>query len=123
MTRMEVRFQFRPDADLRERSNALAGECYYHLDAAEGKLNNKCRGDGGGQSVCPLDVVPYALAQCREVDLLHAAAAREIERMRGSGPHGDAGAHHPHAGECRAVTIDAAPGGNNIVSLARNQAG
>ena len=67
-------------------------------------------------------VVPHALAQRRDVDLLHAAAAGEIERVRGGRPHGDAGAHDPHARERRAVAVDAAAGRHDVVGLGRDQA-
>src|SRR5262249_47289219 len=61
-----------------------------------------------------IDVVPDPLAQRRNIYLLHAASAGEIERVRGGRPHRDAGAHHPHARQRRGIGIDTTANGDEI---------
>ena len=72
--------------------------------------------------VHPLDIVFHALAQCRRVDLMHTARTGQIERMRGRRAHRDARAHDAHAGQCRDIAVDAAPGRDHVVALVRHEA-
>ena len=63
-----------------------------------------------------------ALAQRRDVDLVHAAGAGEVERMRRRRAHRDARSHHAHARQRGEVGIDAAAGGDDVVGVGRRQA-
>ena len=80
------------------------------------------RAEAAGASIRPLDVIPYSPAQSPDIDLLYTAAAGEVERVGRSGTHGDAGAHDSHAGQRRAIAIDAAADGDDIVGFLRNEA-
>ena len=68
------------------------------------------------------DIVVHALLERLQINLVDAAGTGEIERVCGGGAHGDAGTHHAHAGERRIVSVDAAPGRDDIVGLRRHEA-
>jgi predicted transcriptional regulator len=52
-----------------------------------------------------------ALGQNSQIDLVDAAGAGDVERLRGRGAHGHAGAHHPDARQGSGVRIQVVPGG------------
>src|SRR5438105_782275 len=66
-----------------------------------------------------IDIGGNAPAQRRDIDVMHASLAREIERMRGRRAHRDAWAHHTHARKRRRVAIDASARGHQVVDARR----
>ena len=86
-------------------------------------VDRRLRGRAVGHLlVDPLHIILHPLAQRRRVDLMHAARAGEIERVRGRRAHRDARAHHAHAGKRRDIAVDVAPGRDHVVALGRHQA-
>ena len=63
-----------------------------------------------------------ALAQRRRVDLMHAAVAGEVERVRRRRAPWRCRAHHAHARERGEIGVDAAAGGDHVVGFGRRQA-
>lgn len=57
-----------------------------------------------------------------DVDLVHAAAAGEIECVRSGCAYRHARPHHAHAGERGLVGVDAAAGGDDVVGFLRRKA-
>src|SRR5918992_1740489 len=64
-----------------------------------------------------LQIGPQPLPQLGEVDVVHAALAGQLERVRGAGAHGRARAHHADAGQRGGVAVDAATGGEEVVHV------
>ncbi len=69
-----------------------------------------------------LQIVAQPRLQRADVDLVHAAVAREVERMGRGGAHRDARPHHAHARQRRIVRIDAAAGDHDVVGVRRSEA-
>ena len=66
-----------------------------------------------------LDIVVHALCERRDVDLVHAAGAGEIQRLAAAAPiamHGPITRTLESAGKIR---IDAAAGGDDVVAFGR----
>ena len=71
--------------------------------------------------MCFVSTLSNAHPKCCDVDLVHAAGAGEIQRVGSRRAHGNARAHHAHAGERGIVGIDAASGCDDIVAFGRHQ--
>src|SRR5436190_2201969 len=68
-----------------------------------------------------LYIVAQTTAQRSHVDLLNAAAAGNIERVRRGGAHGNARTHDAYARKRGTVSINATAGSDDILRLGRNQ--